>query len=276
MIGGPRTPPCDDVLTGETCTGLDFPTQICPGTFHVPYSADAETALLLPAALSKSRHENDTSDIRRNLRLRYKNAFKHNRGNEISINNPQPNRTPITCECAFGKPVTRVLNVRIGALLAHGHEVVALKGWNVPPCCRIWYRAVYISSSAVAASRRASKSRDHVSYYVYCVEFEVIKATKACHKDNTYRGLAEGERVIVRCDLEALHEDKTVDTLSSNSVQDDEEPDTPKYRCRGDGLTGRNTRFTTLAMPACRGKWMRLTVGQPKKCPSSDAQFIFV
>lgn len=41
-----------------------------------------ETALLLPANLSKSRHENDTSDIRRNLRLRYKNAFKHNRGNE--------------------------------------------------------------------------------------------------------------------------------------------------------------------------------------------------
>ncbi|XP_050080820.1 somatomedin-B and thrombospondin type-1 domain-containing protein [Anopheles maculipalpis] len=176
---------CPSLVQKRGCQGLK-----CHN--HHDRKALRETALLLPAALSKSRHENDTSDIRRNLRLRYKNAFKHNRGNE------------------------------------------------------------------------------------YCVEFEVIKATKACHKDNTYRGLAEGERVIVRCDLEALHEDKTVDTLSSNSVQDDEEPDTPKYRCRGDGLTGRNTRFTTLAMPACRGKWMRLTVGQPKKCPTNDAQFIFV
>ncbi|EAA13712.3 AGAP010795-PA [Anopheles gambiae str. PEST] len=176
---------CPSLVQKRGCQGLK-----CHN--HHDRKALRETALLLPAALSKSRHENDTSDIRRNLRLRYKNAFKHNRGNE------------------------------------------------------------------------------------YCVEFEVIKATKACHKDNVYRGLAEGERVIVRCDLEALHEDKTVDTLASNSVQDDEEPDTPKYRCRGDGLTGRNTRFTTLALPACRGKWMRLTVGQPKKCPSSDAQFIFV
>ncbi|XP_058066713.1 somatomedin-B and thrombospondin type-1 domain-containing protein [Anopheles bellator] len=177
---------CPSLVQKRGCQGLK-----CHN--HHDRKALRETALLLPAALSKSRHENDTSDIRRNLRLRYKNAFKHNRGNE------------------------------------------------------------------------------------YCVEFEVIKATKACHKDTTYRGLAEGERVIVRCDLEALHEDKSVDTLASNSVQDEDEPeDTPKYRCRGDGLTGRNTRFTTLAMPACRGKWMRLTVGQPKKCPSSDAQFIFI
>lgn len=42
----------------------------------------AETALLLPAELSKSRHENDTVDIRRNLRLRYRDTFKHNRDHE--------------------------------------------------------------------------------------------------------------------------------------------------------------------------------------------------
>ncbi|ETN63058.1 hypothetical protein AND_005240 [Anopheles darlingi] len=181
---GPQPDPQQPDLMDQSCSCSVFAQQ----TQH----ALSETALLLPAALSKSRHENDTSDIRRNLRLRYKNAFKHNRGNE------------------------------------------------------------------------------------YCVEFEVIKATKACHKDATYRGLAEGERVIVRCDLEALHEDKSVDTLASNSIHDEDDPETPKYRCRGDGLTGRNTRFTTLALPACRGKWMRLTVGQPKKCPTSDAQFIFI
>lgn len=41
-----------------------------------------EAALLLPASLSGSRRENDTIDIRRNLRLRYRDAFKHNRNNE--------------------------------------------------------------------------------------------------------------------------------------------------------------------------------------------------
>lgn len=41
-----------------------------------------ETALLLPSELSKSRHENDTVDIRRNLRLRYRDTFKHNRAHE--------------------------------------------------------------------------------------------------------------------------------------------------------------------------------------------------
>lgn len=39
-------------------------------------------AMLLPAALSKSRHENDTHDIRKNLRLRYKDTHKHNREHE--------------------------------------------------------------------------------------------------------------------------------------------------------------------------------------------------
>lgn len=41
-----------------------------------------EMAMLLPAELSKSRHENDTIDIRRNLRLRYRDTFKHNRDHE--------------------------------------------------------------------------------------------------------------------------------------------------------------------------------------------------
>lgn len=41
-----------------------------------------EMALLLPAELSKSRHVNDTVDIRRNLRLRYRDTFKHNRDHE--------------------------------------------------------------------------------------------------------------------------------------------------------------------------------------------------
>lgn len=116
----------------------------------------------------------------------------------------------------------------------------------------------------------------------YCIEFEVIKATKACHRDKTYSALAEGDRVIVRCDLEALHEDKSaVDTeISNNSIQDEEEERQqerkPKFRCRGEGLTGRSTRFSSLALPSCRGKWMRVTTKQLKKCSTIEAKFIFV
>ncbi|XP_055599048.1 somatomedin-B and thrombospondin type-1 domain-containing protein [Uranotaenia lowii] len=189
---------CPSLVQKRGCQGLK-----CHN--HHDRKVLRETALLLPADLSKSRHENDTSDIRRNLRLRYKNAFKHNRGNE------------------------------------------------------------------------------------YCIEFEVIKATKACHRDKTYSALAEGDRVVVRCDLEALQEDKTAAAggvvdfaeISNNSIQDEDEEQQqqqrkPKFRCRGEGLSGRSTRFTSLALPSCRGKWMRLSTKQLKKCSSIEAQFIFV
>ncbi|XP_055299240.1 somatomedin-B and thrombospondin type-1 domain-containing protein [Sitodiplosis mosellana] len=146
-----------------------------------------EMALLLPAELSKSRHENDTVDIRRNLRLRYRDTFKHNRDHE------------------------------------------------------------------------------------YCVEFEVIKAAKACHKLPPYNKLTEGDRVVIRCDLEALQKDTEPEEITDNSSIHE---DSPSFRCRGEGLPGRNTRWSALAAPSCRGKWLRLTVGQPKKC--TDSQFIFI
>ena len=37
----------------------------------------------------------------------------------------------------------------------------------------------------------------------------MIKATKACYRDPIYKQLSEGERVVVKCDLEAFlpHDD---------------------------------------------------------------------
>lgn len=129
----------------------------------------------------------------------------------------------------------------------------------------------------------------------YCIEFEVIKATKACRKDPTYKHLEMGERVVVKCDLEAFLPNEEKDDNSTNEVQSHSEHNNlenetiedykhlkvvskskPKYRCRGEGSTGRNTRFSAMATPSCHGKWMRLTVGQPKKCSYQDAHFIFV
>ncbi|XP_058978522.1 putative uncharacterized protein DDB_G0292292 [Musca domestica] len=212
----------------------------------------------------------------------------------------------------------------------------------------------------------------------YCVEFEVLRSSKACHKLPPYNLLIEGDRIVVRCDMEAYipdfmpmdemntttttsnnnnnmkhhnsnnnkptykqqipntsaimdaeEEDETdldadsdenliEDNSSSSSSNSDEEHDeydtaslTQKlgatssslatattttttgrtssttttlspypplqirqFHCRGEGLPGRTTRWTALAAPSCRGKWLRLTLDAPKKC--THPQFAFV
>jgi hypothetical protein len=122
----------------------------------------------------------------------------------------------------------------------------------------------------------------------------VIKATKACRKDPIYKQLEVGERVITKCDLEAFQAHEEKDDESTNEIHSHKDKNLEnetiedyknikstsksksKYRCRGEGSTGRNTRFSAMAIPSCHGKWMRLTVGQPKKCSYQDSQFIFV
>lgn len=122
-----------------------------------------------------------------------------------------------------------------------------------------------------------------------------------------YNSLAVGDRVSIRCDLEALQKDShssenktsnrgdvtdddTLDSVSNNDpsknsvldYQDDagyanestKKRTTSKFRCRGEGAPGRNSRFGALASPSCHGKWLRLTLDRPKKC--SDFQFIFI
>ncbi|XP_026848685.1 uncharacterized protein LOC6600734 [Drosophila persimilis] len=230
-----------------------------------------------------------------------------------------------------------------------------------------------VNSSAIRRNLRTGyrDSYGHNWDHGYCVEFEVIKASKACHKLPPYNLMLEGDRITVRCDLEALIQDgagsptaagrsgsvtpTTVATTtgaykeeeessdgsnggegeqnSSNSNDDDddnnnnneegEEEDenaqnmldtgsnesyenrhqrqsqilslrylswgsskrsampatlppapTPSFHCRGEGLSGRTMRWSALPAPSCRGKWLRLTVGPPKKC--TRAQFIFV
>ncbi|XP_055846482.1 somatomedin-B and thrombospondin type-1 domain-containing protein [Episyrphus balteatus] len=226
---------CPSLVQKRGCQGLR-----CHG--HHDRKVLREMALLLPAELSKNHNFNDSSDTRRNLRLRYRASYKHNRDRE--------------------------------------HE--------------------------------------------YCVEYEVIKASKPCHKLTPFNKLLEGDRIIVRCDMEALIEDlpnfsqnimsstqtksnalhnstsrKSEITNNSAILSEDEEEDVSEdsedydrstiptpltttttihpsttYHCRGEGLSGRTTRWSALPAPSCRGKWLRLTVGKPKKC--SHPQFIFV
>ena len=123
--------------------------------------------------------------------------------------------------------------------------------------------------------------------------------SKACHKMPLYNSLAVGDRVTIRCDLEALQKDNQSsenETQTAAEAVDDEDPfknsvldyqddagytkdlakkrSPPKFRCRGEGAPGRNSRFGALASPSCHGKWVRLSLDRPKKCP--DFQFIFV
>ncbi|XP_017869432.1 PREDICTED: uncharacterized protein LOC108618037 [Drosophila arizonae] len=295
---------CPSLLQKRACQGYR-----CHG--HRDKKILREMALLLPAALTRNHRTNESSDSRHNLHSRYRDSYKHNRDHE------------------------------------------------------------------------------------YCVEFEVIKASKACHKLPPYNLMLEGDRITVRCDLEALVQDKDAEagvgkagnrgattttttthktlmaqpylteegeenSSSSNSndndddnedeqeqeqEQEEDEEDTEEddaqnmldseangdaeaeteaeaasresygykhqrpsshhpraatskrsanaaapmlppalqpqqqqlllnYHCRGEGLSGRTTRWSALPAPSCRGKWLRLTIGPPKKC--NHAQFIFV
>ncbi|XP_049794408.1 somatomedin-B and thrombospondin type-1 domain-containing protein-like [Schistocerca nitens] len=157
---------CPSLLQKRGCQGTR-----CP---HSNKSALKETAMLLPAKLGNSRRANETTDIRRNLRLRYPKQPHEN--NE------------------------------------------------------------------------------------YCVQFEVLKASKACRKETSYSSLREGERVCVRCESQALRP-----ALG--------------YRCAGPGVADRGTRWTALSAPHCHGKWLRLSHhdDQPS-CPAcaNGASFIFV
>lgn len=130
----------------------------------------------------------------------------------------------------------------------------------------------------------------------------MLKVSKACHKLPMYNLLAVGDRVTIRCDLEALHKDShssenetaNAGTEDGPYITDDEDPSKnsvldyqddagyaretvkkqQKFRCRGEGAPGRNSRFGALASPSCHGKWVRLSLDRPRKC--QEFQFIFV
>ena len=67
----------------------------------------------------------------------------------------------------------------------------------------------------------------------------------------------------------------TTSTTTSTTTTTPYPPPPPiQYHCRGEGLPGRTTRWSALAAPSCRGKWLRLTLDLPKKC--TQPQFMFV
>ncbi|GLV36931.1 uncharacterized protein CBL_02234 [Carabus blaptoides fortunei] len=183
MMSRSRTVEVQPRNGGRRCPSLQQRRGCQVGTcqHHQTDVAVKEMAMLLPGSLSLSRHINETSDIRRNLRMR------------------DPQDHP-----------------------------------------------------------EFDKDRE------YCVEFEVLKASKACRKELQYSSLREGERVCVRCESEALRK-----SLG--------------WRCQGHGAEGRGTRWTALSAPHCHGKWLRVHSAPDHACasvtcsaPAHNATFIFV
>uniref|UniRef100_A0A0A1WV78 RPE-spondin n=1 Tax=Zeugodacus cucurbitae TaxID=28588 RepID=A0A0A1WV78_ZEUCU len=134
----------------------------------------------------------------------------------------------------------------------------------------------------------------------YCIEFEVINSAKECHKIPPYNLLLEGDRISVRCNIRKIFNKWTIwndemDITAKNSTLRNTRRaanliasssmsrrsvvynNNYKYRdithCRGEGATGRISRWRASAVPSCQGKWLRLTL-ETVKC--SRTQFDFV
>ncbi|KAG7303206.1 hypothetical protein JYU34_011669 [Plutella xylostella] len=95
------------------------------------------------------------------------------------------------------------------------------------------------------------------SHREYCIQFEVIKSSKACHLDSDYKALREGGKVSVLCETAALKRGL-------------------EWRCEGHGVAGHATRFSALVAPHCHGKWTRLQHVPRDGEPCRTPDFIFV
>lgn len=93
----------------------------------------------------------------------------------------------------------------------------------------------------------------------YCVEFEVTKASKGCHKGEdagAYKALHVGQTVCVQCE----------DTAMRKYLG---------YRCKGHGMEDHSSRFNSMNHPSCHGRWIRRNVHDTCPCVGG-ANFIFV
>ncbi|XP_068159673.1 hybrid signal transduction histidine kinase A isoform X2 [Drosophila tropicalis] len=271
---------CPSLLQKRGCQGYR-----CHG--HRDKKILREMALLLPAALSRNRHANDSSDIRRNLRTRYHDSYKHNRDHEYCVE-------------------FEVIKASKACHKLPPYNLM-LEGDRITVRCDL---EALIQDSTVSST--TSKSN------VYATSTTMATTTTLPHKspensnedennnnNNNNNNNSDDE------DNEELEEDddeddaqNMLDTGSNESYEYRHQRVLPvgshqrqrsatskrsaaaiplttttatppiSYHCRGEGLSGRTTRWSALAAPSCRGKWLRLTVGPPKKC--NHAQFIFV
>ncbi|KAH8315424.1 hypothetical protein KR067_008703 [Drosophila pandora] len=256
---------CPTLLQKRGCQGYR-----CHG--HRDKKILREMALLLPAALSHNRHANDSSDIRRNLRMRYHDSYKHNRDHEYCV---EFEVIKSSKACHKLPPYN-----------------LMLEGDRITVRCDL---EAFIQDSIASSTTTKPPAPSHAPLPSDPIE-EGEESSSSSSDDSTNKEEDDEEQ-----DGEPEEQDdlqNTLDTGSNESFeyrhqrQERRNPRKPRnpipvtppspvtptpapsYHCRGEGLAGRTTRWTALPAPSCRGKWLRLTVGPPKKC--NHAQFIFV
>ncbi|XP_017036217.1 uncharacterized protein vex [Drosophila kikkawai] len=249
-----------------------------------------EMALLLPAALSHNRHANDSSDIRRNLRTRYRDSYKHNRDHEYCVEfevlkaSKACHKLPPYNLMMEGDRIT--VRCDLEALIQDTAAVSSTTA-RIPP------------SSTSSGQEEEQQERDNSSASDEDMtghnndeepeedeDEEDVQNTLDTGSNESYeyrnhqqhhqqQQQQQQQQQLPASQFQSHRRPPAAGAKRSGGVPVTPPPTlAPSYHCRGEGLAGRTTRWSALAAPSCRGKWLRLTVGPPKKC--NHAQFIFV
>ncbi|KAH8368113.1 hypothetical protein KR084_007088 [Drosophila pseudotakahashii] len=247
-----------------------------------------EMALLLPAALSHNRHINDSTDIRRNLRTRYRDSYKHNHDHEYCV---EFEVIKASKACHKLPPYNLMLE---GDRITVRCDLEALIQDSVASSTTARTPQVANPPTSTTASASASGQRAD--------DLEEERQ----QRENSSGSDGDDQDTEVEEEEEEQEQEEQDDLQNALDTESNESSDyrhqrsqsqmphnrrtagrrsaavpatppptlAPTYHCRGEGLAGRTTRWSALPAPSCRGKWLRLTVGPPKKC--GHAQFIFV
>ncbi|KAH8284422.1 hypothetical protein KR018_005976 [Drosophila ironensis] len=251
-----------------------------------------EMALLLPAALSHNRHANDSSDIRRNLRMRYHDSYKHNRDHEYCV---EFEVIKSSKACHKLPPYNLMLegdriSVRCDLEAFIQDAAPTSSTTKPPPPSHAPPAEQDLEENASSSSSDDEEGGSHSNNHGEDDEDEEQQEDQDQDHDqdqpeqddvqnNLDSNLGSNES------FEYRHQSRQSPQHRGPRKQRAPVPATPpsaggpptpapSYHCRGEGLAGRTTRWSALAAPSCRGKWLRLTIGPPKKC--NHAQFIFV
>ncbi|KAH8420216.1 hypothetical protein KR009_007514 [Drosophila setifemur] len=273
---------CPTLLQKRGCQGYR-----CHG--HHDKKILREMALLLPAALSHNRHANDSSDIRRNLRTRYRDSYKHNRDHEYCVE-------------------FEVLKASKACHKLPPYNLM-LEGDRITVRCDLeaFIQDTTVSSSTTTTTSTTARTPPSIGSGAMDPSEDGEENSSGSDEDGNSHNHNEEEEEEEQDPEEEDQQNGLDADLGNNESYEYRHAQrqsqsqlqhrnprkqrnpipatppptatptpaaTPTYHCRGEGLAGRTTRWSALPAPSCRGKWLRLTVGPPKKC--THAQFIFV
>ncbi|XP_016978674.1 cyclin-dependent kinase 11B [Drosophila rhopaloa] len=241
-----------------------------------------EMALLLPAALSHNHHVNDSSDIRRNLRTRYRDSYKHNHDQEYCVEfevikaSKACHKLPPYNLMLEGDRITVRCDLEALIQDSAGSSTTARtpQGTAPPPTTTAsGQRADDLEEERQQQRENSSGSDEEPEAEEEEEEQEQEEQDDLQNALDTDSNESSDYRHQRQSQMQTFHSRRTAGKRSAVPATP---PPTlaPTYHCRGEGLAGRTTRWSALPAPSCRGKWLRLTVGPPKKC--GHAQFIFV